>query len=452
MSSKLEVIVLAAGFGSRMYSDRPKVLHKLAGRSLLDHVLTTAGQLNPARVHVVIGHEADKVRESCSDFDALNWVVQEQQLGTGHAVKQAIPFCAPNSRLLILYGDVPLITVTTLTGLVNLDAALGLLTVELNDPDGYGRVTRSEEGLVQGIVEHKDATRQQRDIREINTGIMTVESSLLQPLLEELSDDNAQGEYYLTDIVSMAVADKVIPETVQATNPIEVQGVNDQCQLNELERSYQRDLADGLMKQGTRIMDPARFDLRGTLTAGRDVVIDINALFEGEVVLGDGVVIGANCCIKDTVIGDGTVVHPNSVIDGARIGGQCEIGPFARIRPGTVLEAEVRVGNFVETKNAAIGKGSKASHLTYLGDTEIGEKANIGAGTITCNFDGVAKHKTTIGNGAFIGSNTALVAPVDVEDNAHVGAGSTITKPVPKNALAIGRGRQRNIPDWKPKD
>jgi bifunctional UDP-N-acetylglucosamine pyrophosphorylase/glucosamine-1-phosphate N-acetyltransferase len=452
MSSKLETIILAAGSGSRMYSDLPKVLHQLAGRSLLHHVLETAQRLGSAKVHVVIGHAGDKIRESCGEFSDINWVVQEQQLGTGHAVKQALPYCAPDCQLLILYGDVPCITVATLSELVQQDTAMGLLTVELDDPTGYGRITRSDNGIVQGIVEHKDATRQQREIREVNTGIMMVQNRLVQPLLEKLSNDNAQGEYYLTDIVSIAVAEGAIPETVQATNPIEVQGVNDQCQLNELERSFQRDLAQGLMKQGTRIMDPARFDLRGTLTAGQDVVIDINALFEGEVILGDGVMIGANCCIKDTVIGDGTVVHPNSVIDGARIGHQCMIGPFARIRPGTELDAEVRVGNFVETKNAIIGKGSKASHLTYLGDTEVGEESNIGAGTITCNYDGVNKHRTIIGNGAFIGSNTALVAPVEIDDNAHIGAGSTITKPVPKNALAIGRGRQRNIPDWNKKD
>jgi bifunctional UDP-N-acetylglucosamine pyrophosphorylase/glucosamine-1-phosphate N-acetyltransferase len=452
MSSKLEVIILAAGSGSRMYSDLPKVLHHLAGRSLLHHVLTTAQQLRPARIHVVIGHGSDKIRQSCSDFNEVNWVLQEQQLGTGHAVKQALPYCTPDCQILILYGDVPLVSLATLSALIQLDTAMGLLTVELDDPSGYGRITRCENGNVDGIVEHKDATRQQRMIREINTGIMTVQCELIQPLLEELSNDNAQGEYYLTDIVSTAVAEGAIPEVVQATNRVEVQGVNDQSQLSELERSYQRDLAEGLLKQGTRIMDPARFDLRGTLTAGQDVVIDINAIFEGEVILGDGVRIGANCCIKDTVIGDGAVVHPNSVIDGARIGAQCMIGPFARIRPGTTLDAEVRVGNFVETKNATIGKGSKASHLTYLGDTEIGEEANIGAGTITCNYDGVNKHKTTIGNGAFIGSNTALVAPVEVDDNAHVGAGSTITKSVPKEALAVGRGRQRNIPDWNKKD
>ncbi|MDK1025019.1 MAG: bifunctional UDP-N-acetylglucosamine diphosphorylase/glucosamine-1-phosphate N-acetyltransferase GlmU [Gammaproteobacteria bacterium] len=452
MSNKLEAIILAAGSGSRMYSDLPKVLQPLAGRPLLHHVLTTARQLGPAKIHVVIGHQGDKVRESCGDFKEINWVLQEQQLGTGHAVKQALPHCASDCQLLILYGDVPLTSVATLSKLIHLDAAVGLLTVDLDNPDGYGRITRGENGHVQGIVEHKDATRQQREIREISTGIMTLQCRLIQPLLNSLSDDNAQGEYYLTDIVSMAVAEGVIPETVQPTNPIEVQGVNDQSQLNKLERSYQRDLAEGLMKQGTRIMDPARFDLRGTLTAGKDVVIDINALFEGEVVLGDGVMIGANCCIQDTVIGDRTVVHPNSIIDGARIGAQCMIGPFARIRPGTVLDSDVRVGNFVETKNATIGKGSKASHLTYLGDTEVGQEANIGAGTITCNYDGVNKHKTYIGNGAFIGSNVALVAPVEINDNAHIGAGSTITKSVPENALAIGRGRQRNIPDWKKKD
>lgn len=452
MSSKLEAIILAAGTGSRMYSDLPKVLQPLAGRPLLHHVVITARQLRPVKIHVVIGHQGDRIRESCGEFKEINWVVQEPQLGTGHAVKQALAHCAPDCQLLILYADVPLIKVATLSRLIHLDAAMSLLTVELDNPAGYGHITRCENGYVRGIVEHKDATTQEKEIREINTGIMTVQCRLIQPLLEKLSDDNAQGEYYLTDIVSMAVAAGTIPETVRSINPIEVQGVNDQSQLSELERNYQRDLAEGLMKQGTRIMDPARFDLRGTLTAGQDVVIDINALFEGEVVLGDGVVIGANCCIKDTVIGDGTVVHPNSVIDGARIGSQCMIGPFARIRPGTILASQVRIGNFVETKNASIGKGSKASHLTYLGDTEVGEEANIGAGTITCNYDGVNKHKTYIGNGAFIGSNTALVAPVEIEDNAHIGAGSTITKSVPANALAIARGRQRNIPDWKKKD
>ncbi len=451
MPNKFEVIILAAGFGSRMYSDRPKVLQPLAGRPILHHVLTTARQLGPENIHVVIGHQGSRIRESCRDFGTIDWVVQEQQLGTGHAVQQALPHCESTSQLLILYGDVPLIRIATLKKLTRMKSALSLLTVNLVDPSGYGRITRDENGMVQGIVEDKEANPSQQQIREANTGIMAVDCKLLGPLLGNLSNDNTQGEFYLTDIISMAVKSGVVPETVQAINPIEVLGVNDQNQLSELERNYQRELAEGLMAQGTRIMDPARFDLRGTLTAGNDVVIDINALFEGEVVLGDGVVIGANCCIKDTVIGAGTVINPNCVIDGAHIGDACQVGPFARIRPGTALDSTVRVGNFVETKNSHIGTGSKASHLTYLGDTEIGRDVNVGAGTITCNYDGVAKHKTRIGDGAFIGSNTSLVAPVEIDENAHIGAGSTITKPVPKGALAIGRGRQRNIADWKGK-
>ena len=449
MSKNLEIIILAAGSGTRMHSDVPKVLHELCGKPLIHHVLEAAQRLEPHRIHVVISPRSGMIKDRCSSLGEINWVVQDQQLGTGHAVAKALPYCKEDSCLLVLYADVPLISQITLHSLLELQADVSILTVRLENPAGYGRITRSAGGEVQAIVEDKDATAEQRQINEVNTGIISINASQLRPLLERVSADNVQGEYYLTDVVELAVQTGLEVKTLVGTSEMEVQGVNDQVQLNVLERQSQREHAAALMKKGTRIMDPDRFDLRGSLATGKDVVIDINAVFEGDVVLGDGVVIGPNCCLKDTTIGNNSRVLANSVVEGASIGKGCSVGPFARIRPGTRMEDDVKVGNFVETKNANIGQGSKASHLTYLGDTEIGQEVNIGAGTITCNYDGVNKHRTVIGDHAFVGSNTALVAPVEVERNAHIGAGSTITKRVPENALAIGRGRQRNIDNWK---
>ncbi len=449
MSKNLEIIILAAGSGTRMHSDVPKVLHNLCGKPLIHHVLEAARQLDPLRIHVVISPRSGMIKDRCSSLGEINWVVQELQLGTGHAVAQALPYCDDDNRLLVLYADVPLISQTTLHSLLNLQADVAILTVKLENPAGYGRITRTARGEVQAIVEDKDATAEQRQIDEVNTGIISINANQIKPLLESVSADNVQGEYYLTDVVELAVQSGLVVKALVGTSEMEVQGVNDQVQLNMLERESQRERAVALMQKGARIMDPDRFDLRGSLVVGKDVVIDINAVFEGEVVLGDGVVIGPNCCLKDTSIGNNSRVLANSVIDGASIGNACSIGPFARIRPGTRMADEVKVGNFVETKNADIGQGSKASHLTYLGDTEIGQEVNIGAGTITCNYDGAKKHRTVIGDHVFVGSNTALVAPVEVEKNAHIGAGSTITKRVPENALAIGRGRQRNIDNWK---
>jgi bifunctional UDP-N-acetylglucosamine pyrophosphorylase/glucosamine-1-phosphate N-acetyltransferase len=452
MSEKLEIIILAAGSGTRMYSSLPKVLHTLSGTPLIQHVLQAAQALDPRQVHVVINPRSGLIKEAFSNLENINWVVQEQQLGTGHAVQQALPHCDLQSRLLILYADVPLIKPTTLKALVSLSADITLLTIELENPAGYGRISRTSDGEVLAIVEEKDASEEEKKISETNTGILCGNVGVIGPLIGKLSSDNAQGEYYLTDVIGLAVQSGMSVEALAATNQMEVQGVNDQVQLNALERKHQREQAKALMQDGVRIMDPERFDLRGKLTAGKDVVIDINAVLEGEVTLGDGVVIGPNCCLKDARIGNGTLVQSNSIIEGAVVGSNCAVGPFARIRPGTKMADNVKVGNFVETKNASIGEGSKASHLSYLGDTDIGEAVNIGAGTITCNYDGENKHKTIIGDKVFVGSNTALVAPVEVEKNSHIGAGSTITKRIPENALAIARGRQKNIDNWKKKD
>jgi len=452
MSANLEIVILAAGSGTRMYSRLPKVLHSLAGKPLIQHVLKAAQALDPTKIHVVINPRSGMIKEAFSNLENVNWVEQEQQLGTGHAVQQAIPHCDPQSRLLVLYADVPLIKPTTLDALVNLPADVALLTIELKNPAGYGRISRTSDGDVLAIVEDKDASEEEKKIAEINTGILCGKVSEIGLLIDKLSSDNVQGEYYLTDVIGLAVQSGKAVEALRATNQVEVQGVNDQVQLNMLEREHQREQAKMLMQEGVRIMDPERFDLRGKLTAGKDVVIDINAVLEGEVVLGDGVVIGPNCCLKDSRIGNGTLVQSNTVIEGAVVGNNCAVGPFARIRPGTKMADNVKVGNFVETKNASIGEGSKASHLTYLGDTDIGESSNIGAGTITCNYDGVNKHKTIIGDNVFVGSNTALVAPVVIEKNSHIGAGSTITRGIPENALAIARGRQKNIDNWKKKD
>ena len=445
----LEIVILAAGQGTRMRSALPKVLHPVAGNSMLGHVIHSARQLQPQRIHVVIGHGADAVRERLA-ADDLNFVLQDQQLGTGHAVAQAVPFITADT-ILILYGDVPLIEVETLQRLLTHVAPqqLGLLTVELDDPTGYGRIVRDAAGKVTAIVEQKDANDAERAITEGNTGILAVPVERLGDWMSRLSNNNAQGEYYLTDVIAMAVSDGLVVATEQPHDAMEVQGANDRKQLAELERHYQLRAGRRLMAQGVTLRDPARFDVRGEVTVGRDVLIDINVILEGRVVIEDNVEIGPNCVIKDSTLRKGVVVKANSHIDGAILGEGSDAGPFARLRPGTVLEARAHVGNFVELKNARLGEGAKAGHLTYLGDAEIGARSNIGAGTITCNYDGANKWKTVLGEDVFIGSNNSLVAPVDISAGATTAAGSTITTNVDKSQLAVARARQKNIDGWK---
>ncbi len=445
----LDIVILAAGQGTRMRSALPKVLHPVAGKAMLGHVIDTARQLKPQGIHVVIGHGAERVRERLA-ADDLNFVLQSEQLGTGHAVAQALPALSAE-RVLILYGDVPLIEVDTLQRLLHQvsEQQLGLLTVNLNDPTGYGRIVRDDNGVVKAIVEHKDATAEQRLIREGNTGILAVPGKRLGDWLGRLSNSNAQGEYYLTDVIAMAVADGLVVATEQAIDEMEVLGANDRIQLAQLERHYQYRAARRLMVQGVTLIDPARFDLRGEVTVGRDVTIDINVILEGQVVIEDGVQIGPNCVIKNSTLRRGAIVKANSHLEGAQMGEGADCGPFARLRPGAVLGAKAHVGNFVELKNAVLGEGAKAGHLSYLGDAEIGARTNIGAGTITCNYDGANKFKTVLGEDVFIGSNSALVAPVTLGDRATTGAGSVVTSDVPANTLAVGRAKQRNIEGWK---
>ena len=445
----LDIVILAAGQGTRMRSALPKVLHPVAGKAMLGHVIDTARLLKPQGIHVVIGHGAELVRERLA-ADDLNFVLQSEQLGTGHAVAQALPALSAE-RVLILYGDVPLIEVETLQRLLQQvsEEQLGLLTVNLNDPTGYGRIVRDEQGVVKAIVEHKDASAEQRLIREGNTGILAVPGKKLGDWLGRLSNSNAQGEYYLTDVIAMAVTDGLVVATEQAADEMEVLGANDRIQLSQLERHYQYRAARRLMVQGVTLIDPARFDLRGEATVGRDVSIDINVILEGQVVIEDGVQIGPNCVIKNSILRKGAIVKANSHLEGAEVGEGADCGPFARLRPGSELGAKAHVGNFVELKNAKLGEGAKAGHLSYLGDAEIGARTNIGAGTITCNYDGANKFKTVMGEDVFIGSNSALVAPVTLGDRATTGAGSVITGDVPDNTLAVGRAKQRNIEGWK---
>ena len=445
----LDIVILAAGQGTRMRSALPKVLHPVAGKSMLGHVIDTARQLSPRKIHVVIGHGAELVRERLA-ADDVDFVLQAEQLGTGHAVAQALPHIEAD-KVLILYGDVPLTQVETLSRLLAQasDSQLGLLTVNLADPTGYGRIIRDEAGIVQAIVEHKDASEAQRAIREGNTGILAVPGKRLGDWLGRLSNSNAQGEYYLTDVIAMAVADGLVVATETAQEEMEVLGANDRIQLAQLERYYQQCAARRLMTQGVTLLDPTRFDLRGEVTVGRDVQIDINVILEGKVVIEDGVQIGANCVIKDSILRRGAIVKANSHLEGAELGEGADCGPFARLRPGAKLGAKAHVGNFVELKNAVLGEGAKAGHLSYLGDAEIGARTNIGAGTITCNYDGANKFKTVMGEDVFIGSNSSLVAPVTLGDGATTGAGSTVTQDVPANSLAVGRAKQRNIEGWK---
>ncbi|MCS3467688.1 bifunctional UDP-N-acetylglucosamine pyrophosphorylase/glucosamine-1-phosphate N-acetyltransferase [Pseudomonas sp. JUb42] len=445
----LDIVILAAGQGTRMRSALPKVLHPVAGDSMLGHVIHSARQLSPQGIHVVIGHGAELVRERLA-ADDLNFVLQDKQLGTGHAVAQALPVLTAEN-VLILYGDVPLIEVETLQRLLKQVNAeqLGLLTVNLDDPTGYGRIVRDEQNRVCAIVEHKDATEAQKAITEGNTGILAVPGKRLADWLGRLSNNNAQGEYYLTDVIAMAVGDGLVVATEQPFDTMEVQGANDRKQLAELERHYQLRAARRLMAQGVTLRDPARFDVRGEVTVGRDVLIDINVILEGRVVIEDDVVIGPNCVIKNSTLRKGVMIKANSHLEGAIMGEGSDAGPFARLRPGSVLEARAHVGNFVELKNAHLGEGAKAGHLTYLGDARIGARTNIGAGTITCNYDGANKHMTVMGEDVFIGSNNSLVAPVDISDGASTAAGSTINQDIPAQQLGVARARQRNIDGWQ---
>jgi bifunctional UDP-N-acetylglucosamine pyrophosphorylase/glucosamine-1-phosphate N-acetyltransferase len=432
-----------------MRSSLPKVLQPLAGRPLLAHVVDCAAALEADDVCVVYGHGAEAVRNEFPG-DALRWALQAEQLGTGHAVQQAMPETPDKNRVLILFGDVPLLTPGTCQRLLDEtpDSDVAVLTVDMEDPTGYGRIIR-ENGNVSCIVEEKDAGPEEKTVREINTGVLLCPAAKLKGWLDNLGNDNAQGEYYLTDAIAMAVNDGVIVHGVKADSWIEVMGINDKKQLAEVERALQARLVDELMKEGVGFADPARVDIRGTLKCGTDVFIDVNAVFEGDVELGDGVKIESNNLVRDTKLGAGTVLHSNCHLEGATTGNNCEIGPFARMRPGAELANNVKVGNFVEIKKSTVADGSKVNHLTYIGDTEIGKMVNVGAGTITCNYDGANKYKTRIGDGAFIGSGVELVAPVEIGAGATVGAGSTITKNVEDNQLALGRSRQKVVPGWK---
>lgn len=446
----LAVITLAAGKGSRMKSDLPKVLHPIAGRPLLGHVLNTAMSLKAATQLVVIGHGADQVRDAFAQTD-IRWALQAEQKGTGHAVAQALPDVSDDQVVLVLYGDVPLIQAETLQPLVAAAGKghLGLLTVTLPDPAGYGRIVRDSSGLVQAIVEHKDASEAQRRIQEVNTGILAAPAARLKDWLPRLSADNAQGEYYLTDIIAMAVADGVDVHTHQPADATEVEGVNDRVQLARLERACQLRHAETLMRQGVSLADPARLDIRGELEVGANVTIDVGCIFEGNVILGDNVQVGPYSLIRNSTIGAGVQIESFCHIEQAEVASDCNLGPYARLRPGSDLAAGVRVGNFCEIKKSQIGSGAKVNHLSYIGDASVGAHANIGAGTITCNYDGVNKSRTEIGENAFIGSNTALVAPVSVGDEATVGAGSVVTRDVAAGELAVARSKQRNIAGWK---
>ena len=445
----LSTIILAAGQGTRMRSSLPKVLQPLAGRPLLAHVLDCAAELAADDVCVVYGHGAEAVRNEFPD-DSLRWALQAEQLGTGHAVQQAMPETPDNNRVLILFGDVPLLTPATCQRLLDEtpDTDMAVLTVDMEDPTGYGRIIR-ESGNVSCIVEEKDAGPEETAVCEINTGVLVCPAARLKGWLDNLGNDNAQGEYYLTDAIAMAFNDGVTVHGVKADSYIEVMGINDKKQLAEAERALQARLVDELMKEGVGFADPARVDIRGSLKCGADVFIDVNAVFEGDVELGEGVKIESNNLVRDTKLGAGTVLHSNCHLEGATTGNNCEIGPFARMRPGAELANNVKVGNFVEIKKSTVADGSKVNHLTYIGDTEIGKMVNVGAGTITCNYDGANKYKTKIGDGAFIGSGVELVAPVEIGAGATIGAGSTITKDVEDNQLALERSRQKVVPGWK---
>ncbi|MDV5086680.1 bifunctional UDP-N-acetylglucosamine diphosphorylase/glucosamine-1-phosphate N-acetyltransferase GlmU [Vibrio diabolicus] len=446
---KFSAVILAAGKGTRMHSNMPKVLHTLAGKPMAKHVIDTCTGLGAQNIHLVFGHGGDQMQTTLSE-EPVNWVLQADQLGTGHAVDQASPRFEDDEKILVLYGDVPLISAETIENLLDAQptGGIALLTVMLDNPTGYGRIIRKN-GPVVAIVEQKDATEEQKQIKEINTGVMVATGGDLKRWLSGLNNNNAQGEYYLTDVIATAHDEGRAVEAVHPVNAIEVEGVNDRAQLARLERAFQSMQAQKLLEQGVMLRDPARFDLRGELQCGMDCEIDVNVIIEGKVSLGDNVVIGAGCVLKDCEIDDNTIVRPYSVIEGATVGEECTVGPFTRLRPGAEMRNDSHVGNFVEVKNARIGEGSKANHLTYLGDAEIGQRTNIGAGTITCNYDGANKFKTIIGNDVFVGSDSQLVAPVTIADGATIGAGTTLTKDVEEGELVITRVKERKINGWQ---
>jgi bifunctional UDP-N-acetylglucosamine pyrophosphorylase/glucosamine-1-phosphate N-acetyltransferase len=449
MSAPLHVVILAAGEGKRMKSALPKVLQPIAGQPMLAHVIAAARALRPAGIHVVHGHGGDQVQSAFAHDHDLHWALQDRQSGTGHAVQQAMPGVPDGARVLVLYGDVPLVMPATLQRLLDAPARLVVLAADLIDATGYGRIVRNPEGHVEAIVEQKDASEEQRRIHLVNTGMLAADASALKRWLGALRNDNAQGEYYLTDVFALAAAEFEAAEIVLVADPEECEGANDAWQLSQLERAFQRRAVRALCVEGVRFADPSRIDIRGNVRVGRDVQIDVDVILEGDVVLGDDVRIGPFCRLKDVSLAAGTQVRAHCDLEGARSEGAVTVGPFARLRPGTVLADGVHIGNFVETKNATLGAGSKANHLSYLGDAVVGRKVNIGAGTITCNYDGVNKSTTTIADGAFIGSNTALVAPVTVGADATIGAGSVITKDAPDGQLTLARGRQETLPGWQ---
>jgi bifunctional UDP-N-acetylglucosamine pyrophosphorylase/glucosamine-1-phosphate N-acetyltransferase len=448
----LSAIILAAGKGTRMRSVLPKVLQPLASKPLIHHVIETTQQLSVRQTVVVAGFGLEAVQQACADVASLAWAVQAEQLGTGHAVMQALDHLTDQETALILYGDVPLIqqdTLKRLVALIDHEHPLALLTVNLPEPKGYGRIVRNMAHKILSIVEEKDASDAQKQIGEVNTGIMAVRGAQLKQWLGRLKNHNAQGEYYLTDIIAMAVQDGFNVKSTEASSEMEVLGVNDKVQLAYLERQYQATLVQKLMQQGVTIIDPARCDIRGEVTVGMDVSLDINVVLSGKVVLGNGVKIGAGCVLNNVTLGDGVTLQPYSVLEDCKIGADSRVGPFARVRPGTVTEDHAHIGNFVELKNAQLGSGAKVNHLSYVGDATVGAKANIGAGTITCNYDGVNKHRTVIGEGAFVGSNSALVAPVTIGAGATIGAGSVVTKDAPDDKLTLARAKQVTIDSWQ---
>ena len=447
--TKLSVVILSAGKGTRMYSDLPKVLHKIAGKPMVKHVIDTAKQLNAAQIHLIYGHGADLLKQRLAD-EPVNWVFQAEQLGTGHAMQQAAPFFADDENILMLYGDAPLITTETLQKLIAAkpENGIALLTVNLENPTGYGRIIR-QDGNVTAIVEQKDANAEQLKITEVNTGVMVSDGASFKKWLARLDNNNAQGEYYMTDVIGLVNQDGFKVVAVQATDMMEVEGANNRLQMAALERYFQRKQAQKLLLAGVSLTDPERFDLRGELEHGKDVEIDINVIIEGNVRLGNRVKIGAGCVLKNVEIADDVEIKPYSVLENAVVGEKAAIGPFSRLRPGAELAAETHVGNFVEIKQAKVGKGSKVNHLTYIGDAEIGCDCNIGAGVITCNYDGANKFKTVIGDNVFVGSDSQLIAPVTIADNVTVAAGATVTDNVEAGELVISRVRQRHIPNWK---
>ncbi len=445
------IVILAAGLGKRMHSQLPKVLHRIAGKTLLEHVVDTSLKLNHSKPPIIVyGHQGDVVRHTLAHLNA-EWVEQSEQLGTAHALQQTLPRLPTDQRVLVLYGDVPLISLATLTHFIQTTPAdaLGIVTAHLANPHGFGRMIRDAENRILRIVEEKDATDAERQITEINSGIYLIPSHALHTWLPAIQNQNAQKEFYLTDIVAMAVRDQVTIHSVQPLQNEEILGVNDRVQLANLERFYQRNIAEKLMRQGVTLLDPARLDVRGEVSIGQDVIIDVNVILEGHVKIGHGCIIGPNTILRNTVLGNHVEIKANSMLDGAEVADQCYIGPFARLRPGAVLASDVHIGNFVEIKNSRLGSNTKANHLSYVGDSDVGSKVNIGAGTITCNYDGVNKHKTTIGDDVLVGSNTSLIAPVTLHDGATIGAGSIISRDAPAHQLTVCRVPQRSLANWQ---